>query len=268
MMIQMPKYQRLVKFYFFFLTAFLICLIDLNFPRNMTVLAEFPPTLNITPERVLDQEIYQQSQSLTVRVIKADSAGSGVIINRQGNIYSVLTNWHVVNSSNPIILTADDQEHRLSRPPQQLEDLDLALLEFVSKGEYPVATIEVATPQVGDKVYAAGFPMTIEDNQNSLDLGNKAFLLTEGEISLIPTKSLPLGYQLGYTNETAIGMSGSPIFNIRGMLVAIHGRGKHRDPGFGVYIFADGTEPTTEQLSQMIQSSWGIPIGTYLKSSN
>ena len=110
--------------------------------------------------------------------------------------------------------------------------------------------------------------MTVGDNQNSLDLGNEAFLLTKGEISLVPNKSLPLGYQLGYTNETAIGMSGSPIFNARGMLVAIHGRGKHRDPGFGVYIFADGTEPSTEQLSQMIQSSWGIPISTYLESSN
>ena len=267
-MFQMLECQRLAKFCFFFLTAFFICLIDLNFPRNMTVLAQFPPTLDITPERITDKDIYQHSQLLTVRVVKADSAGSGVIVNRQGNIYSVLTNWHVVDSSNPLILTADDQEHPLSQPPQQLEDVDLALLQFVSEGEYPVATIEGATPRVGDKVYAAGFPMTVGDNENSLDLGNKAFLLTEGEISLIPTKSLPLGYQLGYTNETSIGMSGSPIFNIRGMLVAIHGRGKHRDPGFGVYIFDDGTEPSTEQLSQMIQSSWGIPISTYLRSSN
>lgn len=267
-MIKLLEYQRLNKFYFFFLTAFLICLTDFTFLRNMNVLAEFPPTLNITPERVSDREIYEQSQLLTVRVIKTDSAGSGVIINRQGNTYSVLTNWHVVNSSQPIILTADDQQHLLIQPPQQLKDVDLALLQFVSEGEYPVANIEVATPQVGEKVYAAGFPLTIGDNKNSLDLGNQAFLLTEGKISLVPTKSLPLGYQLGYTNETEIGMSGSPIFNAQGMLVAIHGRGKHRDPGFGVYIFADGTEPTTEQLTQMIQSSWGIPISTYLKSSN
>lgn len=235
----------------------------------MSLLAEFPPTVNITPERVTNQKIREQFQLLTVRVIKADSAGSGVIINRQGNTYSVLTNWHVVDSSNPMILTADDQEHPLSQAPQQLQDVDLALLQFVSETVYPVATIEVATPRIGEKVYAAGFPLIIDDNEDSLDLGNKAFLLTEGEISLTPTKSLPLGYQLGYTNETANGMSGSPIFNAEGMLLAIHGRGKHRDPGFGVYIFADGTEPTAEQLTRMIQSSWGIPISNYLiKSSN
>jgi len=233
----------------------------------MNVLAEFLPTLDITPERVSEKDIYNQSQSLTVRVIKPDSAGSGVIINRRGNTYSVLTNWHVVNADNPMILTADDQEHPLSKPPQQLQDVDLALLYFVSEEDYPVATIEVAPPKVGDQVYAAGFPLQVGGNENSVDLGNKAFLLTVGEISLVPAKSLPLGYQLGYTNKTAIGMSGSPIFNAKGMLVAIHGRGKYRDPGFGVYIFADGTEPTTEQLTQMVRSSWGIPINAYVKSS-
>ncbi|MEG3906618.1 hypothetical protein Q5691_09955 [Microcoleus sp. w1-18aA5] len=51
---------------------------------------------------------------------------------------------------------------------------------------------------------------------------------------LLP-KSLPQGYSLGYTNEVKIGTSGSPIFNAKGFLVKINGRGKYRDSNFGVY---------------------------------
>jgi hypothetical protein len=92
--------------------------------------------------------------------------------------------------------------------------------------------------------------------------------LIEGEVSIVPVKSLPQGYRLGYTNDTKIGMSGSPIFNDAGLLVAIHGRGKYRDPGFGVYIFEDGSEPPPEQLEQMVKSSWGIPIEVYSELFN
>ncbi len=246
---------------------------DFNLKLGEEVWAQALPTENAIPlsnldlKSNIDEELHQLCQSATVRVIKADSAGSGVIINRQGNIYSVLTNWHVVDASNPLILTADDEQYQLIEAPQQLGNADLALLKFYSEVEYPIPQMETTMPQIGDTVYAAGFPLEI-DQSNSLYLGNAAFRLTQGEVSVIPLKSLPQGYQLGYTNDTVIGMSGSPIFNDQGLLVAIHGRGKYRDPGFGVYIFEDGSEPTSEQLEQMIQSSWGIPISNYAELIN
>ncbi len=246
---------------------------DFNLKLGEEVWAQALPTENAIPlsnldlKSNIDEELHQLCQSATVRVIKADSAGSGVIINRQGNIYSVLTNWHVVDASNPLILTADDEQYQLIEAPQQLGNVDLALLKFYSEVEYPIPQMETTMPQIGDTVYAAGFPLEI-DQSNSLYLGNAAFRLTQGEVSVIPLKSLPQGYQLGYTNDTVIGMSGSPIFNDQGFLVAIHGRGKYRDPGFGVYIFEDGSEPTSEQLEQMIQSSWGIPISNYAELIN
>ncbi len=246
---------------------------DFNLKLGEEVWAQALPTENAIPlsnldlKSNIDEELHQLCQSATVRVIKADSAGSGVIINRQGNIYSVLTNWHVVDASNPLILTADDEQYQLIEAPQQLGNVDLALLKFYSEVEYPIPQMETTMPQIGDTVYAAGFPLEI-DQSNSLYLGNAAFRLTQGEVSIIPLKSLPQGYQLGYTNDTVIGMSGSPIFNDQGFLVAIHGRGKYRDPGFGVYIFEDGSEPTSEQLEQMIQSSWGIPISNYAELIN
>ena len=249
----------------FSLTAIALCYGHLNLNIlniKAQVFAQLVPNGNIIPKSNLQSDIYQLCQAATVRVVKVDSAGSGVIINRQGNIYSVLTNWHVVDSSNPLILTADDQHHQLVKAPQQLGNADLALLQFYSEVEYSVPELSTTMPEIGDRVYAAGFPLEIGES-NSLDLGNKAFRLTQGKVSVIPLKSLPQGYQLGYTNDTAIGMSGSPIFNAEGLLVAIHGRGKYRDPGFGVYIFEDGSEPSPEQLEQMIRSSWGIPISNY-----
>ena len=43
-------------------------------------------------------------------------------------------------------------------------------------------------------------------------------------------------------------MSGGPIFNAKGFLVGINGRGKYRDPDLGVYGFEDSTEPIAELL--------------------
>lgn len=238
---------------------------QLNFTLDNRVLAQSVPTLEILPEA--RNGIYQMFKSATVRVVKADSAGSGVIIAHQDNVYTVLTNWHVVDSSNPMILTVDNQQYQLVEAPQQVGNADLAVLKFYSEAEYPIAQVQPNMPHVGDQVYAAGFPLII-DEANSLDWGNQAFRLTPGKISIIPSKSMPHGYQLGYTNETEIGMSGSPIFNEEGALIAIHGRGKYRDPSFGVYIFEDGSEPSPEQLEEMIKSSWGIPLSAYAEFLN
>jgi serine protease Do len=223
-------------------------------------------TKYVLPNDPDNSDIYHLTQSETVRVVKTDSAGSGVMIDKQGDIYTVITNWHVVNQDNsPIILTADDQQYQLIQPPKQIGQLDLALLQFKSKIQYSTAEISTKIPAVGEKVYAAGFPLTIGKIENTVSLGNQAFRLTQGQISLVPAKSFPEGYRLGYTNETQPGMSGSPIFDADGKLIGIHGRGKYRDPGFGVYIFEDGSEPQPKDLKVMVESSWGIPITTYLE---
>ncbi|BAZ43338.1 peptidase S1 and S6 chymotrypsin/Hap [Chondrocystis sp. NIES-4102] len=233
-----------------------------------STVAQNEVTKYVLPDERDDSEIYHLTQSQTIRVVKADSAGSGVIISKQDNIYTVLTSWHVINQDNlSIILTADDQQHQLLNEPRQIGQLDLAVVQFESTIEYPIAKIRTDAPKVGEKVYAAGFPLKIGQIKNTVNLGNQAFRLTQGVISLMPTKSLPEGYSLAYTNQTEPGMSGSPIFDERGQLIGIHGRGKYRDPGFGVYIFEDGSEPQPAQLKVMVQSSWGIPITSYLEVS-
>lgn len=222
----------------------------------------------VLPDDTYSQDIYNLAQSSTVRIIHENAAGTGVLIYQEGQMYTVLTNWHVVESNSVLsVLTADGKSYQLSQPPTQLGNFDLALIQFQSLDSYQLATVGTISLEVGEKVYAAGFPL-YEQNDSSIDTisqGTQAFRLTQGEISLIPPKSLPNGYHIGYTNDTEIGMSGGPIFNTKGFLVGVHGRGKHRDPDFGVYTFEDGSEPNPEMLQTMVDSSWGIPITTYLQ---
>ena len=222
----------------------------------------------VLPDDTYSQDIYKLAQSSSVRIVRDNTAGTGVIIYHEGDVYTVLTNWHVVKTDSFLqIMAADGQIYQLLQPPQRLGNLDLALIQFQSRDSYQVATVATKDPEVGEKVYAAGFPLYEQDDSsmNTISQGIQAFRLTQGEVSLVLPKSLPSGYDLGYTNDTEIGMSGGPIFNTKGFLVGVHGRGKDRDPDFGVYTFEDGSEPSPKMLETMIDCSWGIPITSYLQ---
>ena len=196
------------------------------------------------------------ARQTTVRIQTAKFSGSGTIVGRQGQIYTVLTNWHVVafDRGDRTIVTGDGIVHKPLGVPRRLGDTDLAIVEFVANTEYKIARISGRSTAVGEPLLAAGFPA-----------GAGVLAVARGFVELLLSKSLPQGYSLGYTNEVKIGMSGGPIFNTKGFLVGINGRGKYRDPGFGVYTFEDGSEPTPELLAKMVKSSWGIPIGKYLQ---
>ncbi|MEO1673289.1 MAG: serine protease, partial [Cyanobacteria bacterium J06631_2] len=154
----------------------------------------------VLPDDTYSQDIYDLAQSSTVRIIQDNAAGTGVIIYQAGQIYTVLTNWHVVGSENvSSIMTSDGREYQLLQPPQRLGNFDLALIQFQSSDSHQIATIATNDPEVGEKVYAAGFPLYEQDDSsiNTIPLGIEAFRLTQGEVSLIPPKSLPEGYHLG-----------------------------------------------------------------------
>ncbi|WP_318699097.1 MULTISPECIES: serine protease [unclassified Roseofilum] len=251
----------------------------------------------ITPVPI---DVEQLARLTSVRILTSRSSGSGILVQRQGNIYTLLTNWHVFAfSDRPSILTVDGQQYPLLEAPQQLGGADtalcaamrdsieslkpytttlfpipyylfpsakryMAIARFSSRLPYEVAPLSPYPATVGEPVYAAGFPMyhwgTV---QPTFDLGVRAFRLTWGTVSLVLNKSLAQGYRLGYTNRIESGMSGGPIFSDRGLLLGINGRLANRDPGFGVYIFEDGTAPSPALLEQILQASWGIPIDTY-----
>ncbi len=210
------------------------------------------------------------AKQVTVRILTEPGAGSGVIVARQGQIYTVLTCQHVVANSKGgkySVLSADGKIYpaRL-KLISNLKSVDLALVQFESKIVYPVAKLGNSNIlAAGSQVYASGFPNYHSINKDAIEdtreWGMKAFRFTDGKVSIqLVNKSLPDGYRLGYTNEVEVGMSGGPVFNDKGELVGINGRLKYPVQGIDVFTFTDGSKPSTEMFQQMESLSWAIPI--------
>lgn len=221
----------------------------------------------------LNLPVSEIARQVTVRVFTEPGSGSGVIIARQNQTYTVLTCQHVIDNSKYgkySILSADGKIHQARlKPVPKLRGFDLALVEFDSKNNYSVVQLGNSNNLTAETpVFSAGFPNYYLINQDAIKdtsrWGTKAFRLTTGKVMmLLNNKSLPEGYSLGYTNEVEVGMSGGPVLNERGELVGINGRLKYPIQGISVFTFADGSKPTQEKFEQMEALSWAVPIATF-----
>lgn len=234
---------------------------------------------------VLTKEIIQQSnlsntipesvaviaKSITVKVLAGEGSGSGILIQRQGDIYTVLTNDHVLSLGNKYqIQTPDGKIYTASRYSVELDNNDLGLIRFQSSNKsYSIASLDSGKDlMVGDQLFAAGFPIDIKvfaNQQGDYIISHpEGFVLTYGRVSLVNDKILAGGYQLGYTNDIQKGMSGGPVLNYQGQVVAINGM--HAYPLWGdPYVYKDGSKPCTFMRDFMIHYSWGIPMETFIK---
>ncbi|MER3490946.1 MAG: serine protease [Mastigocladus sp. ERB_26_2] len=207
------------------------------------------------------QQLQKQARLITVKVLSKDFLGSGILIYRQGSVYTVLTNAHVLRSGKAPyqIQTYDGKVYAATLQSMSDRGNDLAQLKFRSdRTKYAVASLDFHSSLTkGNKVFAAGFPF---DEEGDRDIG---FVFRSGEVSLILDKALEGGYKIGYTNDIQKGMSGGPLLNHVGKVVAINGM--HAEPLWGdPYVYQDGTEPEPELRQQMHQYSWGIPIETFV----
>jgi S1-C subfamily serine protease len=220
----------------------------------------------------VNQQVSEIANLVTVRILSDSVSGSGVIIQRQGQTYTVLTNNHVVADNKDKtyqVLTADGRTHIAKwLRSSQFGKVDLALVQFTTSQSYRVAEIGNSNKlSVGDGVYAAGFPNWHWINSDSIEKtrnwGLKAFKLTSGKVGMLPAQSLESGYQLGYTNDIAEGMSGGPVLNSSGKLVGINGKSKYPLGGIDVFKLADGSVPSQAVFRQMEALSCAIPIDTF-----
>ena len=177
---------------------------------NLTALSSNLITLNPTELNTIASEI-------TVR-IDGPRGGSGVIVEKTGNIYYVLTNWHVVNRVGEYeIITPDGQRHSVYYSLiRQINDIDLAIIPFESSQRYPVATLaDSSAVEIGSAIHVGGWP------RSGSTLRQRLFLSTEGRLT--HRQSPRNGYTLVYTNLVRSGMSGGPILNEVGNLIGING---------------------------------------------
>jgi Tfp pilus assembly protein PilF len=167
-------------------------------------------------------EINTIAKAMTVMIVGNNRQGSGVIIHKQGNVYTVLTAAHVLAGKNDRIVTPDDLRHPMISGSirKASGDLDLAVVKFQANTSYPVAKIgSTSVLGGGNDIYVGGFPASTRAITESV------FVFRKGEVSANSTKTFTGGYSLIYSNDTLPGMSGGPVLNTEGELIAIHGRG-------------------------------------------
>ncbi len=105
------------------------------------------------------EEEQQDDGQQNEREFRNQGLGSGVVVRKKGDTYYVLTNEHVVGEADEIkVVMHDESEYTASlvgKDPRK----DLALVEFSSKNNHPVAELgDSETLRVGDWVLAVGSP--------------------------------------------------------------------------------------------------------------
>jgi hypothetical protein len=168
-------------------------------------------------------EVKAIARSVTVEIkLKSDpsAVGSGVIIDRKGDLYTLVTNKHVVcgvgrGRCSELLVgesyslgLSDGQQYKVTTASVKLlgNDLDLAVIQFRSDRNYAVA--KVAAPgslKIDDNVYTAGFP-----------LEQPGFGFGEGRAIAVVNKRLTGdsgGYTIVYNAFTLPGMSGGGVFD-------------------------------------------------------
>ncbi len=197
-------------------------------------------------------ELETIAQAITVKVHVGEYRGSGILINKDNKIYTVITNAHVAERGDTVsIETSDGIKHTATLLNKDGSDTgnDLALLQFKSNKKYQIAKVGDSTNLTeGETVIAAGFPFNA-DNLN----------ITTGKISLLPDKSLQGGYEIGFTNEPIQGMSGGVLLNSVGEVIGVLGKGKGAIFDTA-YTYSDGTTPTAQELENFKDASFSIPI--------
>jgi serine protease Do len=149
-----------------------------------------------------------------------DSFGSGVIIAKTAKGYSVLTAAHVISGVDRFTVKTKDGAQYAVKSTQRLPGLDLAIVEFESNSTYGIAHLG-NSDSVGetDTVFVAGYP------KPGRNIPVPLFTITDGRVaSVLPANESSDGYGLSYGNPTRAGMSGGPVFNEAGEVIAIHGR--------------------------------------------
>jgi len=239
-------------------------------------------TVFINPD--LENKVALEEAAKTGRFPKA---GSGVIVARRENdsvvtdypggppigtienfVHYVLTNAHVVEFivSDPNypygLRTPDGEVYTVKKAellgnPGQENDLDLAVLEFGSNRPYPVATIDRSGVNESDRLFISGWPTPLQEEPDR----TRRRRFTVGQItSKNPPDSVGnYGFTLVYDAVSPgirAGMSGGPVFNIRGELVGIHSGGFDSTPG-------DKLRGQGIQITQFLQRKANAPGYTF-----
>jgi tetratricopeptide (TPR) repeat protein len=211
-------------------------------------------------------QVRQIARPVTVMISDQSGGGSGVIIAKQGNTYTVLTNRHVVEGGAAYrVQTFDQAVHSQARVIKIFQDVDLAVVQFETSKVYSVATLgDSSLSSAGDTVFSFGYPGIYNSATKGIE---QKYYDAEGIVLALDAKQ-DQGYVIKHRADTPRGMSGGPSFDAKGRLVAINGR-------HGAEFVASETVPTIDKRGEFIQTGrvavqiyngewFSIPVNTAL----
>jgi tetratricopeptide (TPR) repeat protein len=215
-------------------------------------------------------EAIAKAVTVEIRLLQDESIGSGIIIERKGDLYTLITNHHVIcgikkkneNCTTPLLgetyslKLGDGQEYKVAAKSVKIlgGNLDLAIIQFRSNRGYPVAQIaDPGSLKVGAKVFTSGYPAM-----------PPGFSFNAGEAIAVVDKRLTGdrgGYTVIYDAQTQPGMSGGGVFSEAGRLVAVHGQGeRYRDNTQSEVLSPSGTKYYKQEVGSKIGYNRGIPV--------
>jgi serine protease Do len=172
------------------------------------------------------------------REYNARSLGSGFIISKDGYI---LTNHHVINGADEIIVRLNDRRELEAELIGSDQRSDVALLK-VDAEDLPVVKLgDSSKVKVGEWVLAIGSPFDFDHS------------VTAGIVSAVG-RSLPNeNYVPFIQTDVAInpGNSGGPLFNLDGEVVGINSQIYSRTGGFMGLSFAIPMDLATDVVDQL-----------------
>jgi Flp pilus assembly protein TadD/S1-C subfamily serine protease len=234
------------------------CLTALT-PFSLVAATQTPKTQELTEFAAA----YKNMEASVLKINLAATSGSGVIIHRQGDLYTAVTNRHVVCGNLDCSQLPPGQKYQLELPDGQKlnlqnsavqllgNNLDLAIVQFRHKNSYRVAVFApIDQLKAGAKVYTAGFPY--KKTQMIAGLGQTIAVVNK---RIVGDRG---GYTVVYDALTQPGMSGGGVFNTNGQLVAIHGVGDR---------YMSGTDDQDDfRLGSKLGINRGIPIRWLVQS--
>jgi tetratricopeptide (TPR) repeat protein len=151
--------------------------------------------------------------------IDGKNHGSGVIIQHQGNTYTILSAAHVFNpQTHYTIVTIDGQRHPIIESSiKPLPKVDLATAQFNSSQTYSIAQLGNSSKVTRkDPCYISGYTATPNG-------ARPTYHFRSGQIEANAPHPIDQGYALAYYPKTIPGMSGGPVLDNQGHLIGIQG---------------------------------------------
>jgi len=261
---------KIINILSLFLTTFLLSLL---FRLELAIAPSRHPILTA---QISEKSFCQTAAKFTVKIISGQGWGTGILVQKQENVYTLVTNGHVLKDKMEkfVVETEEGQQYQGSLLVNfhhgKVTGHDLAILQFNSQKSYPIASL--VRWQKGERVMAVGFPMDVNvTNSKKGGLTCTKF----GEVSKYLAKPMRSGYQIGYKLTIFNGMSGGPLLNNDGQLVGIIGIGQpiiFVNPD--IYLYKDGSRVTEslgtsleEALDFLSSLSWAIPSETLVDLS-